>query len=276
MEKQDTNIKQKLRQIIFEAETPGGKIFDLVLLIVILFSTLLVVIESIPSVHHQYGPILEKLEWVITIIFTFEYFLRIYCINQPKSYIFSFYGLIDLLAVLPSYLGLLLASHYPLTVIRAFRFLRIFRILKLGRFLVEAKELRVALFSSRYKITVFLLFTVITALLAGSLMYIVEGDRGDINSIPMGVYWAIVTMTTVGYGDVVPVTSLGKFISSFLMILGYAIIAVPTGIISNEIAKVFLASKTENTRTCAECSHEGHDPRANFCKMCGTTLKTNT
>ncbi len=266
----NNKTKLNLYEIIFEADTKAGRLFDIVLLGVILASIVLVMLESIHSVNDYYGDYLKVGEWIVTIIFTIEYFFRIYVLRRPFSYIFSFYGIVDLLSVLPTYLSIFLTGGSGLLVIRALRLLRVFRILKLSRYTKEAGFILRALKESRHKLSVFLaaILTVVTIL--GTLMYMVEGEENGFTSIPQCIYWAIVTLTTVGYGDIAPHTNLGKFIASFVMILGYSIIAVPTGIVAVAFNKT--ADEGISTQVCPDCLCQTHDPEAKFCKKCGTEL----
>jgi len=259
----------KLHEIIFEADTPLGKLFDIVLLILILLSITAVVLDSVEPIHHSHGILLIQIEWALTIIFTIEYVLRVLSTGKPFKYIFSFYGLVDLFAFLPTYLSLFLAGAPALTVIRVLRLLRVFRVLKLVQFVAEAQTLRRALKASIRKITIFIGAVLSLCVIVGSLMYFVEGTSNPkFSNIPQGIYWAIVTLTTVGYGDIVPATIVGKIFAAFVMIMGYGVIAVPTGIVSVELSKVNLT----NTQSCPECSSEGHDDEAQYCKFCGTKL----
>lgn len=262
-------IKQKIYDIIFEADTPAGKFFDVSLLIVILISVALVVLESVPSINTNYRSLLKILEWVITLIFTVEYLLRVAIVKKPFRYIFSFYGIIDLLSVLPTYLSLFVIGSHSLVVIRILRLLRIFRILKLTRYTQAGRTLARALWASREKISVFIFFVVILVIIVGTIMYIVEGPEHGFTSIPRGIYWAIVTLTTVGYGDISPETALGQFFASMVMIMGYAIIAVPTGIVTAEIIN---PSPKINTQVCPGCLCQTHDDDAVFCKKCGAKI----
>ena len=264
-----STIKSKLHEIIFEADTFGGKAFDVGLLIAIIGSIIVVMLDSVNKYQENYGEVLTLLEWIFTIFFTIEYFLRILIIGKPLKYIFSFYGIIDLFSILPSYLGLFAFQRSGLIVIRSLRLLRIFRVLKLVQFLGEAQLLFDALKKSGYKITVFV-FTVLTfTIIFGTIMYQIEGPEHGFTSIPKSVYWAIVTLTTVGYGDIAPQTVIGQTIASIIMILGYGIIAVPTGLVTAELVK---STKDDNTISCPECSLEGHDSDAEFCKFCGSKL----
>jgi voltage-gated potassium channel len=263
-------VKDSLYEIIFEADTPRGKAFDIVLLIIISISILLVMLESIPSVNAQHYDLLRVMEWVITIIFSLEYLLRVLIVKKPFRYIFSFYGIIDLLAVLPTYLSLVFVGSHSLVVIRAIRLLRIFRIFKLGRYTVAGNNLALAMKASREKIFVFLFFVLNVVVIVGTLMYLIEGPEHGFESIPTSIYWAIVTMTTVGYGDISPGTPLGQLLASLLMISGYAIIAVPTGIVTAEMMRS--PEKANSTQVCPHCLHDKHETDAIFCKKCGGKL----
>jgi len=256
--------------VIFEADTKAGRIFDLSLMWAILISLVVIMLDSIEIVREKLPFILNAAEWFFTIIFTIEYLLRVYSVKHPLKYIFSFFGIIDLLSVLPTYLSIFVAGTQYLMVIRTVRLLRIFRIFKLARHLSEARVLYGALRAARHKITVFLLVIISTVTIMGAIMYQVEGSENGFTSIPRSMYWAIVTMTTVGYGDIAPKTILGQFISSIVMILGYAIIAIPTGIVTAELST--MKRDEINTRTCTNCSLEGHDTDAEFCKFCGEEL----
>jgi len=261
--------RAKLHEIIFEADTKKGKIFDIILLIAILISVFGVILSSVDSIEKDYGNILRFSEWIFTILFTIEYIFRIYCIKKPIKYIFSFMGIIDFLSIIPTYLVFLYPPIHVLVDIRAIRLIRVFRVFKLSRYLRGANIMQIALKSSRPKIIVFLLSVVLIVIILGTLMYIVEGQKNGFENIPKSIYWSVVTLTTVGYGDVVPLTTTGKFLASIIMILGYAIIAVPTGIVSAAIAKS--ASKI-TTQSCRVCSREGHDLDARHCKFCGASL----
>ncbi len=262
--------KQKLHEIIFEADTPAGKGFDLLLIVAILTSVLVVILESVESIRHDYGRLLHTLEWTFTIIFTLEYFARIMALKKPVYYITSFFGIIDLLSIAPTYLSVFSYGAHALMVFRILRLLRIFRVLKLVRFLSEAKHLSIALRLSMPKITVFLVVVLCANLIVGALMYIIEGGEHGFNSIPRGIYWSIVTMTTVGYGDIAPQTVLGQTLASFVMILGYGIIAVPTGIVTSKLHMV--KEPRISTQSCPRCGKEGHEVSANYCRDCGEKL----
>jgi voltage-gated potassium channel len=265
-----TLSRERLHEIIFEAETPAGKAFDVALLVAIVASVVTVILESVTSIRAQYGPILRGMEWTFTILFTVEYVLRLLTVGRPMKYATSFFGIVDLLAVVPTYLSIFFAGAQSLIVIRALRLLRIFRVLKLAQFVGEARMLRAALFASLRKIIVFLGTVVTIVLIVGSLMYLVEGEGSGFTSIPQGMYWAIVTLTTVGYGDIAPQTVTGKVLASVVMILGYGIIAVPTGIVTVELAQARRAPIS--TEACPDCGRGGHDADAEFCKHCGTHL----
>lgn len=262
-------LKKRLYEIIFEADTPAGKIFDVALLFVIVISVVLVMLESVNSFASRYLNVLRTLEWIITIIFTFEYILRILIVQKPIRYIFSFFGIIDLLSVIPTYLSLFAFGYQSLVVIRMLRLLRIFRVLKLTRYTQAGRFLMRAIWASRAKISVFIFFMLIIVVIMGTIMYLIEGETNGFKSIPTSIYWAIVTLTTVGYGDISPVTPIGQFMASIIMILGYAIIAVPTGIITSEIIK---PTPVKNTQVCHKCLYDKHDDDAVFCKKCGEKL----
>jgi voltage-gated potassium channel len=264
--------RRRLFEVIFEADTPTGRAFDLALIVVILLSVLTIMLDSVASLHAQYGGWLYALEWLFTILFTVEYLLRLLCVGRPLRYAVSFFGIVDLLAILPTYVSLLFYGTRYLAVVRILRVLRIFRILKLGYYMREAGALRIALYAGRRRILVFLSFVLTLVVIIGALMYLIEGatDSG-FTSIPQSVYWAIVTLTTVGYGDISPQTPLGQFLASMVMILGYSIIAVPVGIVSAEWSQTARRPPT-STRACPNCSAEGHDLDARHCKFCGTKL----
>lgn len=263
--------RERLHQVIFESDTRAGRTFDLALLVFILASVLAVLLESVPSVRIHYGRELRTVEWVFTGLFTAEYILRLISVRRPAHYALSFFGIVDLLAILPSYLSLVFPGSQALLVVRALRLLRVFRILKLAHFLGEASALRSALRASSRKITVFIGTVLILVLIIGSVMYLVEGRTNeDFTSIPQSMYWAVVTLTTVGYGDIAPVTVLGKILASIVMILGYGIIAVPTGIVTVELSRT--RSTVVSGQSCPHCGAEGHDADARFCKYCGSRL----
>ncbi len=262
-----------LYEVIFEADTPLGKTFDVVLLWSIMLSVAAVLLESVDSISKDYGTLLYGLEWVFTILFTIEYVIRVFCVRRPVLYIRSFYGIVDLLSILPTYLSLLFGGSQALIVIRALRLLRVFRVFKLARYVGEASILTEALRASRAKITVFILTVLSIVLIVGSLMYLIEGIDPDskFTSIPTSIYWTIVTMTTVGYGDLAPQTVAGKTLASIVMIVGYGIIAVPTGIVTAELS-VATIKRRVTTVLCTNCHKDGHDPDAKHCKFCGTPL----
>ena len=259
-----------LHEVIFEADTPAGKSFDVLLIVSILASVAAVMLDSMGAVRLQYGHLLYGIEWFFTLLFTVEYLLRLLCVGRPLKYAVSFYGVVDLLAIIPTYLSLILPGTQYLVVIRILRILRIFRILKLVPYLGEARLLMQALRASRRKIAVFL-YTVLTlVVIFGSLMYVIESTTEGFTSIPRSIYWTIVTLTTVGYGDISPQTALGQALASVIMILGYGIIAVPTGIVTVEMSQAF--RRKVSTQACPECSAEGHDDDARHCKYCGAEL----
>ena len=262
--------KQKLFEIIFEADTKAGKLFDILLLWIILLSIIIVMLESVHAVNDFYGDWLTIGEWIVTIIFTIEFTLRVYVLKKPFRYIFSFYGLVDILSILPTYVAFFITGAGGLMVIRALRLLRVFRILKLSRYTREAGKIMQALKESRHKLAVFLVAILTIVVILGTIMYMVEGEENGFTSIPESIYWAIVTLTTVGYGDIAPHTDLGKFISSFVMILGYAIIAVPTGIVTIAFNKQ--SDNELSTQACPNCLFDKHEKDAVFCKKCGTKL----
>jgi len=265
--------RERLRVIIFEADTPPGKAFDVVLLVAIVASVLAVMLDSVASIRARYGLALDVAEWTFTVLFTVEYALRLVCVPVPWHYARSFFGVIDLLAVAPTYLSLLVPGAEHMLVLRGLRLLRIFRVFKLGRFLGEASVLRRALADSRHKVTVFLGTIAILVTILGTAMYLIEGPKNGFTSIPTSVYWAIVTMTTVGYGDLAPQTTLGKTLAAIVMILGYSIIAVPTGIVTAEIVESAAAARKSSSRCCPQCLNEDHDVDARFCKLCGAGME---
>lgn len=263
--------QKQLNEIIFGAETNAGKLFDIILLVIIVVSIVAVMLESVPSFRAKYADELWYTEWTVTILFTIEYILRLICVKKPLKYVFSFYGIIDFLSTAPTYVGLFVSGTNSLRILRAVRLLRVFRILKLGNFVQDSERLVMALKASRNKIIVFLFFVVMLVIILGTIMYMIEDAESGFSSIPRSVYWAIVTMTTVGYGDIAPATSLGQFVASVIMILGYAIIAVPTGIVTNDLMKT-MKSPALNNRACDNCGKDGHDKDAKYCKICGGTL----
>lgn len=261
--------QRKLHTVIYEADTFGGKVFDIALLIAILISIVAVMLESVPSIQKDHGELLVNIELTLTVLFSIEYVLRIISIKKPLKYVFSFYGIVDLLSILPTYLTMF-GDYKHLSVIRGLRLIRIFRIFKLGRFLSQGTEIASALRSSRPKIVVFSLTVLVICIIMGTIMYLVESPEAGFTSIPRSIYWAIVTLTTVGYGDISPLTALGQGIASIIMLLGYAIIAVPTGIVTAELTRI--DKKEHTTQNCPHCLKEGHDKDAKHCKYCGEKL----
>lgn len=269
--KEKITWKQKLHEIIYEADTKEGKVFDVILLIAILASIILVMLESVAHIDKEYHNALYIGEWIITILFSIEYILRIISIKKPLNYVFSFYGIIDLLSTIPMYLSFFFMGSQGLVALRALRLLRVFRILKLARYIGASNKLLLALKASRAKIAVFLFFVLIVCIILGTIMYMVEGAENGFTNIPKSIYWAIVTLTTVGFGDIAPQTALGQLIASAIMILGYSIIAIPTGIVSAEITKSDKELET-NTQACPTCLKENHKKNATFCYNCGSIL----
>ncbi len=273
VEPAQSSWRNKLHEIIYEADTPTGKLFDIVLLFVILFSITLVMLESIGSLNERYYWEFYTAEWIITILFTIEYILRIVSIKKPFKYIFSFYGVVDLLSTLPTYIAFIGGGHNLLFAVRALRLLRVFRILKITRYIGESNKLIKALRDSRPKILIFLYAVVILCVIMGTIMYLVEGPENGFTSIPIGIYWCIVTLTTVGFGDIHPITPLGQFIASIIMITGYGIIAVPTGIVSAEFSRSMDNKPVPiNTQMCPHCNESKHLDGAEFCHNCGNKL----
>jgi voltage-gated potassium channel len=264
------SFRAHLHEIIFEADTPAGKLFDLLLLMSILLSVLAVMLDSVQSIRAVHGRLLTAAEWFFTILFTIEYLLRLYSVGRPLRYATSFYGVVDLLAIVPTYLSVILPGSHYLLVIRILRVLRIFRVLKLARFIQDTNVMIRALRASSRKITVFFATILTLVVIFGSIMYLVEGAAHGFTSIPRSIYWAIVTMTTVGYGDISPQTSLGQAIAAVVMILGFAIIAVPTGIVSSEMTRA--GGGAVSTQSCPQCSAEGQADGAKYCKDCGARL----
>jgi voltage-gated potassium channel len=263
--------REKIYQIVFESDTRAGRAFDIALLVLILASVLTVMLESVASINQRYGALFLRLEVFYTVIFTLEYLLRLYCVPRPLRYATSFYGVIDLLAVIPGLIGLFVPGTTYLLVVRSLRLLRVFRIFKLVHFMDESQHLARSLWQSRQRIFVFLFVVMIIVIITGSVMYVVEHDANEkFTSIPQSIYWSIVTLTTVGFGDIYPITPLGKFLASFIMILGYAIIAVPTGIIT--VSMIRGEKKKLTNQTCPNCLRQGHESDAVFCKFCGGKL----
>ena len=263
--------RDRLHEVIYESNTLSGKIFDISLLFLILLSILVVILDSVESWNRKYGAVFYTLEWIFTIAFTVEYILRLVSISRPVKYIFSFLGVIDLLAIIPGFLSIFFAGAQSLLVFRALRLLRVFRIFKLSHFLSEMRFLGVAIRGSLRKISIFMLIVLMLVIILGSVMYLVEGRQNGFNNIPESIYWSIVTITTVGYGDITPATTLGKFFASLIMLIGYAIIAVPTGILTTEMA-LAVRNREQKHEVCPRCGKEGHDADAKFCKNCGEKL----
>jgi len=269
--KNSTHWRVKLHEIIYGTRTPAGKLFDIILLIAILASIILVMLESVKSFDARYHRFLNISEWIITILFSIEYIARIISVKKPSKYIFSFYGIIDLLSTIPKYISLIFAGSHALVALRALRLLRMFRILKLARYLGASNSLVTALKASKAKIAVFLFAVLILSIILGTIMYMVEGDESGFTSIPTSVYWTIVTLTTVGYGDIAPQTPLGQLIATLIMIIGYGIIAVPTGIVSAEFA-TSKKNEFDEGRSCESCGSDILRDDADFCRKCGHKL----
>jgi voltage-gated potassium channel len=263
-----STMKEKIHEVIFEADTPSGKYFDIALLFSIIVSVIAVSLESIEAIDKVYHSQLVMIEWFFTILFTIEYILRLYSTKHSVKYSTSFFGVVDLLAILPTYLSIFVPGAQSLLVIRGLRLLRIFRVFKLSRYLGEANVLTEAIIQSKTRIIVFLSTITVLSFITGAGMYLVEGPKHGFTSIPQSVYWAITTLTSTGYGDTVPITPIGKMLAIFIMIMGYSLIIVPTGIISTEMMKLGDIS----TQACKNCSKEGHDFNAKFCKHCGFEL----
>lgn len=269
-------FRQKTQIIIYGSNTFLGRLFDLILLGLILLSVLLVMLDTVEGINQKYHSQLLACEWIITVFFTIEFILRIISIQKPLKYIFSFYGIIDLMAILPMYLSIFFPATNVLTIVRILRFFRLFKILHIPQISQQSKQLREAMEASKEKILVFIYFVIISAVIIGSLMYVVEGKESGFTSIPVGIYWAIVTLTTVGYGDISPASPLGQFLASLVMIMGYGIIAVPTGIVTAEFAKSSLRNNAVSTKkTCQKCNSELHFDSAKYCHECGTELPNN-
>ncbi|MFV0530586.1 MAG: ion transporter [Flavobacteriales bacterium] len=267
-------IKNRLHEIIFESDTFLGKFFDVALFVLIILSIGIVFLDSIVPIHKEYENLLLILEWVVTILFTIEYILRIWVLKKPWRYIFSFYGVIDFLSIVPTYLSVFFAGTHFLAAIKIMRLFRVFRVFKLSRYIKESNLLAASLRASIRRIIVFISFIFFTVVVIGSMMYVIEGEEAGFTSIPTGIYWAIVTITTVGYGDISPITPLGQFLASLVMLLGYGVLAIPTGIVSAEM--ISQAKKGESfkitTQACPSCGGEGHASDAKYCKFCGHKL----
>lgn len=272
--KPESGWRLRFYTIIFEADTTAGRWFDVLLIVAILMSVGVVIVDSVDSLAKQHDDVVDALEWMFTFLFTVEYITRLSCVRKPLRYATSFFGIVDLLAILPTYLALFLPGAHLLLDVRILRLLRIFRIFKLAAYVGEYRALAGAIAASKRKIFIFLSIVLMIVLLMGTLMYVIEGPAYGYTSIPAAMYWAVVTMTTVGYGDIAPHTDLGRFIASLMMLLGWGIIAVPTGIVSAEMtARRF--GRQPTTHTCPECLSEGHDSDARFCKDCGVALPTH-
>lgn len=266
-------FREKIKVVLYGTDTIMGRMFDLVLLGLILLSVVLVMMDTVQGISQRFHTQLLIFEWIITIFFTIEYILRVISIQKPVKYIFSFYGIIDLLAVLPMYLSIFFPGASILSVVRALRFFRLFKILHIPQISHQSSQLREAIEASKEKILVFIYFVLISTIIIGTVMYLVEGKESGFSSIPMSIYWTIVTLTTVGYGDISPQTPLGQFIAAFVMILGYGIIAVPTGIVTAEFAKSSLKNNVVGTKkTCKKCNAQLHFDNAKYCYECGTEL----
>jgi len=269
-ESSSASWRNRWHEIIFESDTPAGKAFDVGLILLILLSIVAVMLDSVAGVAAEHGQLLDVAEWIFTVLFTIEYGMRLLCVRRPLRYAFSFFGLVDLLSILPTYASLLVPGTEALLAIRVLRVLRVFRVLKLANYVSESEALMRAMYASRRKVSVFL-FTVFTlSIVFGSLMYVIEGPANGFTSIPRGVYWALVTLTTVGYGDISPQTDWGQAVAVLIMVLGYGIIAVPTGIVTAEL--VHPGEKSVSGQACAECGAGGHRVDSRFCRFCGSKL----
>lgn len=275
MQSGDSSLRKKLFQIIFESDTPQVKAFDIALITLILVSVATVFLDSVPGLHERFGRVFYLVEWEFTLIFTLELALRLYCLDRPLRYLRSFYGILDLLAILPTWLALFIPGAQSLLVVRVLRVLRVFRVLRLMEFVGEGHMLVEALRRSQRKILLFLTTILLIITIFGALIYMIEPPEAGFTSMPRAMYWAIVTLTTVGYGDIAPVTALGQFISAFMMILGYSIIAVPTGVFSAEVIRS-IQRERYSEEACPGCGHEGHERNARYCRFCGTWLDEDT
>jgi voltage-gated potassium channel len=264
--------KKRIAHIVFESDDWASKTFDIVLLILIFGSILIVILDSVESLRTEYGQLFLTLEWISTILFTIEYGMRVWLSRERKEYVFSFFGVVDFLAILPTYLSFFILNSQLLSVVRALRLLRVIRILKLSRYMVEAEYLVRSVKASLHKILIFFSFVITVALIMGTLMFIIEGPESGFSSIPVGMYWAIVTLTTVGFGDIYPVTPLGQFVSSLIMLLGYAIIAVPTGIVSSEMSAQKKKMQDEEEMKCPFCAEKSISHLDHYCRSCGERL----
>lgn len=262
--------RERLHQIIFGTDTPAGKRFDVILLYTIVASVVALMLDSIASFQERYGTVLYAIEWMFTLLFTIEYIVRLYCSPRPLAYAKSFYGVVDLMSILPTFISLLIPSANYFLMVRLLRVLRVFRVLKLARYLDEANTLVRSLLHSRRKILVFFMVVLVIATVFGSIMFVVEGPANGFSSIPRSVYWTVVTITTVGYGDIVPQTIIGQIVATLAMLTGYSIIAVPTGIVTAELANEL--NRERNARRCGHCHKPGHDVDAQHCKFCGEKL----
>ncbi len=264
-------LRKKLNEIVFGTDTFAGKLFDLILISFILISVFSVILDSVPSFHKKYREIFWIIEWFFTVTFTVEYFLRIFISEKPLKYITSFFGIVDLVSFIPTYLSLIISNTHYLLVIRVLRLLRIFRILKLLTFIKQGEIILLALKQSKNKIFVFLFTVVNLVVIIGAMMYVIEGEENGFTSIPKSIYWAIVTLTTVGYGDISPKTPIGQFLASVIMIIGYSIIAVPTGIVTTEITSISI--KKKNLKICPKCHYKDYEKDSKYCRKCGEKLQ---
>lgn len=272
----DRSLKQRLFIIIFGTDTKAGKLFDVLLIILIALSVLAVMLESVDFINNKFGTFLYTFEWIITITFTLEYIARIWVVRNTRRYIYSFFGIIDFLSIVPTYLSLVVVGTQTLAILRVIRLLRIFRVLRLTTFVSEGSLLITSLAKSRHRISVFFMGVLIVVILAGSVMYLIEGPEYGFKSIPLSIYWAIVTMTTVGFGDIYPQTVAGQFVASFIMLLGYSVIAIPTGIIGAEvIANAANQKEDQSIKPCPNCHETHHIEGAEYCHKCGKALEQN-
>jgi len=272
LEQERHSWREALYEIIFKADSVAGKSFDISLIVIIALSVITVILNTVGSIEHEYGYVLHIAEWIFTIIFTIEYILRLICCKRPVAYVHSFFGIVDLFSIVPTYISLFIPGSQVLLVVRILRVLRIFRVLKLVKYVGESELLIDALRSSRRKITVFLFSVITIVIIFGSVMYIVESQDNGFTNIPESIYWAVVTLTTVGYGDVTPHTHIGKVISMVIMVMGYGILAVPTGIVTAEMTKAMGHHNKVSSNVCEGCGYRWHDDDAHYCKHCGNTL----